>query len=157
MKQATPRILMVCLGNICRSPMAEGVLRHEAQARGIDLFIDSAGTSNWHVGQGPDARATANLREKGIDISRLQARQFVKSDFEQFDLILTMDDSNLSNVSALAESAADMALVKPMLDFGYPGEGKEVPDPYFGGDDGFEEVYRLLQTSCKALLDSLDT
>lgn len=149
------KVLMVCLGNICRSPMAEGVLRHLANERNIDLEIDSCGTAGYHIGEGPDHRAVATMRNKGIDISDLRARQFRVSDFGDFDLILPMDASNLSDVLALASSQEDEDKVKMMLEYAFPNESKAVPDPYYGGDDGFEHVYRLLDESCSILLDEL--
>ncbi len=139
------KILMVCLGNICRSPMAEGILRHMARERGITITTDSAGTSDYHVGEAPDRRAQAAMRAKGIDISDLRARQFTATDFDAFDLLLAMDADNLRNMLALAPECRTGRQGKP--DDG-PRTGAsvalEVPDPYFGGDDGFDDVYAML-------------
>jgi protein-tyrosine phosphatase len=148
---ATPRVLMVCLGNICRSPMAEGILKHKAQQQGLDVFIDSAGTSNWHEGEQPDARAMAEMRSNGIDISDQHSRPFHVSDFDRFDHILVMDTSNRSNVLSLARNADDAAKVKLMLDYGNEVKGKSVPDPYY--DDGFGRVFDLLDYACDVFIE----
>lgn len=150
---ATPRVLMVCLGNICRSPMAEGILKHKAALEGVDLFVDSAGTSNWHEGELPDGRAREEMKINGIDISDQRSRPFSVSDFDNFDHILAMDLSNKSNVLALARNAEDESKVELMLDYGNEVKGKSVPDPYY--DDGFSRVYELLDYACDSFLASL--
>ncbi|MGB0918432.1 MAG: low molecular weight protein-tyrosine-phosphatase [Flavobacteriales bacterium] len=144
---------MVCLGNICRSPMAEGILKHKAQLQGLDVFIDSAGTSNWHQGEKPDGRAMEEMRMNGIDISNQTSRPFSTSDFDKFDHILVMDTSNQTNVLALARNKEDEAKVHLILDFGNEVKGKAVPDPYY--DDGFGRVYELLDYACDAFLKEL--
>ncbi len=151
------RVLMVCLGNICRSPMAEGVLRHLASNRGIDLEIDSCGTAGYHIGSPPDRRAVSNMFDHGIDISDLRARQFTKADFSNFDFIVAMDTNNFDDIVALSNSDAQASKVKLMLNYSSPYENQAVPDPYYGGDEGFEEVYDLLLESCNAFLDQLET
>lgn len=133
------KILMVCLGNICRSPMAEGILQSKLSN---DFKVDSAGTGNWHEGEAPDHRAIATAKKFGVDISKLRAKQFKLTDFEEFDLILTMDKSNHSNVIALAENEEQMSKVRMLLK-----NGKEVPDPYYGNEEDFEEVFYLLDES----------
>ena len=150
---STHRVLMVCLGNICRSPMAEGILKHKAQILGLDLFIDSAGTSNWHQGEKPDGRAMEEMRVNGIDISDQRSRQFSASDFDEFDYIMVMDSSNQTNVLAVARNKNDKSKVHLMLDFGNEVKGKAVPDPYY--DDGFGRVYDLLDYACDAFLKEL--
>lgn len=136
---------MVCLGNICRSPIAEGILRHKLRELKKDEFrTDSAGTSNFHIGEAPDLRTRKNAMQNGVDISDLKARQFVTSDFDEFDLIYAMDLSNYENILRFARNDADRAKVKLILEEAFPGESREVPDPYFGGDEGFQHVFNLL-------------
>ncbi|MFC2176487.1 low molecular weight protein-tyrosine-phosphatase [Bacteroidota bacterium] len=150
---STPRILMVCLGNICRSPMAEGVLKAKAEKAGIPLTIDSAGTSSWHQGQQPDGRAMEEMRMNGIDISYQRSRPFTASDFDLFDHILVMDTSNRANVLSLARNENDQKKVHLILDFGNEVKGKSVPDPYY--DDSFDRVYELLDYACEAFIKTL--
>ena len=150
---ATPRVLMVCLGNICRSPMAEGILKHKAQLQGLDVFIDSAGTSSWHQGEQPDGRAQEEMLKNGIDISDQNSRPFRPDDFDHFDHILVMDTSNKAIVLSLARTAEDKAKVKLILDFGSEKKGNSVPDPYY--DDSFDRVYDLLDYACDAFLQEL--
>jgi protein-tyrosine phosphatase len=150
------KILTVCLGNICRSPMAEGVLRHMAQERGIPIQTDSAGTGNYHVGEAPDKRAQRAMRKYGIEIGDLRARQFNSADFEEFDLILAMDESNLANMMRLAPDPSSQPKVKLMMDYAPEHPQREVPDPYFGGDEGFDEVYHMLTEACGRLLDEIE-
>ncbi len=150
------KILIVCLGNICRSPMAEGILRDKAEARGIKIKIDSAGTSAHHIGEAPDKRARKTMKSKGHDISRLRARQFEPLDYDRYDKIFVMDSSNLSNVLHIPHSPNHRKKVQLMMDLCAPGEKCDVPDPYFGGDDGFENVYQMLDEACEKLLDSIN-
>ena len=145
------KILMVCLGNICRSPLAEGILLAKVNSRGLDIKVDSAGTGGWHVGQGPDHRALAIANKYGIDISQQQARQFSSTDFEDFDIIYAMDDSNLSDIVSLANSNKDLEKVQLILNEINPEDNTPVPDPYYGGDDGFEKVYQLLDAACEII------
>src|SRR5690606_3697404 len=132
------KILMVCLGNICRSPLAEGILRSKLSE---EFHIDSAGTGNWHVGKSPDKRSVAVAKKYGIDISMQRARQFHPNDFEEFDLIYVMDESNFEDVIALTENQNHHFKVKLIL---ADLEDKNVPDPYYGGEEGFEKVYKML-------------
>jgi len=134
--------------------MAEGVLRHKTT--GLDLEIDSAGTSNYHEGDGPDARAVKTMRKKGIDISKLRARQFEVADFDRFDQIYAMDSSNYQNILKLARNQADVDKVSLFVNELYPGSDGEVPDPYFGGPDGFEEVYKLLDETTDKIIEKLN-
>lgn len=148
------KILLVCLGNICRSPMAEGILRHMIREQGLDWTTDSAGTGDYHVGERPDSRAMATMQQHGMDISDLRARQLKPPDFDEFDLLLAMDASNLRNMQRLAPDEARATKARLILDHA-PEHGSEVPDPYFGGDDGFEEVHTMLEAACTNLLDQL--
>jgi protein-tyrosine phosphatase len=133
--------------------MAEGILKHKAQQLGLDVFIDSAGTSNWHEGEQADERAMEEMRRNGIDISDQRSRPFRTDDFDHFDHILVMDSSNKANVLSLARNADDAAKVQLILDFGSEKKGMSVPDPYY--DDSFDRVYDLLDYACAAFLDSL--
>ena len=149
------KVLFVCLGNICRSPTAEGVFRHYVEQAGLSdkITMDSAGTANWHTGKAPDPRAQAAAAKRGYDLSGLRARQATAEDFAEFDLILAMDNSNLTNLQAIqpADSRAELALYLPR--FGISPD--EVPDPYYGGEDGFELVLDMLEQSSQVLLDEL--
>jgi len=149
------KILMVCLGNICRSPMAEGIVRDRIEELGLDVELDSAGTGDYHIGEGPDKRAQANMRQNGHDISDLKARQFKAKDFDAFDRIFVMDQSNYQNVLSLARTDADKEKVELFLNLASPGSDAEVPDPYFGGESGFQHVYELLNESADKLMEEL--
>ena len=146
------RILMVCLGNICRSPMAEGILREMVRKEGLDITTDSAGTADYHVGEEPDRRAQAAMRKQGIDISDLCGRQLVPEDFERFDLLLAMDESNLRNMRRIAPSKELAQKAKLLMDYAPQHKLREVPDPYYGGDEGFDEVYAMVTEACRNLL-----
>lgn len=146
---------MVCLGNICRSPMAEGWLREKAKQHGLDLETDSAGTSGYHRGESPDKRMIRWAKKYDVDISDLKARQFTAADFDAFDYIFVMDASNLENVLSLARTENDKAKVKLYLENLYPGESREVPDPYFGGDDGFISVVEMLEQATDSFIQKL--
>jgi protein-tyrosine phosphatase len=137
---------MVCLGNICRSPLAEGIMQHLVQQQGLNWTIDSAGTGNWHVGEGPDHRSVSVARQFGVDISKQVCRQFKPADFDRFDLILVMDKNNRADVLAQARTEADTAKVKLLL------TDKEVPDPYYDNTQ-FEPVYRLIEGGCKDIIE----
>ena len=123
------RILMVCLGNICRSPMADGLLRRKVKEQGLNIFVDSAGTANYHTGSAPDSRMIETARSRGTEIQDLRARQFTKSDFVDFDFIYVMDESNLINVLKLSENESNKEKVKLILDELYPNQNMNVPDP----------------------------
>jgi protein-tyrosine phosphatase len=139
---------MVCLGNICRSPLAEGVMQHLATENGLNWEVDSAGTGNWHVGEGPDKRSTRAARNHGIDISKQVCRQFRASDFDYFDHIFVMDRNNLSDVLDQARNETDIQKVKLLL-----GD-KVVPDPYYD-DTQFEPVFTLIEGACKDIIKEL--
>ena len=146
------KIVMVCLGNICRSPLADGLLKSKVDALGLNVEVDSAGTSNYHAGQAPDARMRATARDRGLSIDDLQARQFTVQDFNDFDLIYAMDQSNYKNIIDLARTEDDKAKVNLILNESHPNKNLEVPDPYFGGDQGFIEVYQLLDEATDAII-----
>lgn len=147
------KILMVCLGNICRSPLAEGILKSKLPS---DAFVvDSAGTANYHTGNPPDKRSIAVAQKYGLNISSLKGRQFNVSDFDVFDTIYVMDESNYNNVVALARNDQDITKVKFILNEIYPNQNYNVPDPYYGGDEGFENVYKMLDEACSIIANSL--
>lgn len=145
---------MVCLGNICRSPIAEGILRHKLIEQNIEgVETDSAGTSSYHIGEAPDARMRQTAKANGVNIDDLQARQFGVSDYDQFDLIYAMDASNYNNMIALARNDEDKSKVKLILNEINPGANNAVPDPYYGGDEGFQHVYDLLDESTDVIIE----
>lgn len=146
-----PAILFVCLGNICRSPLAEAALRAEAEAAGLDLTVDSAGTGDWHVGNPPDPRAQATALRHGIDISTYQARQVRPDDFTRFTHVFALDADNLANLRRLVPSSAT-AHVGLLMDM-VPGRaGQGVLDPYFGADEGFETTWSDVTAAARALV-----
>lgn len=149
------KILMVCLGNICRSPLAEGILRDKTNKLDIPVFIDSAGTSDYHIGQHPDKRTIANAKKNGIDLSKLKGRQFTVSDFDEFDIIFVMDNSNYTNVINLARNENDIKKVELILNRVKPNSNMPVPDPYFGGEEGFQTVFDLLDNACEIITQQL--
>lgn len=144
---------MVCLGNICRSPLAEGLLASKLP-KGT-FIVDSAGTGDWHVGCVPDERSVAIAKKYNLDISRQRGRQFQASDFDEFDHIYVMDSSNLRNVRALAKTDEQRDKVRLILDELFPGENVEVPDPYFGLANGFESVYKMLDEATANIAEKL--
>jgi protein-tyrosine phosphatase len=143
-------VLLVCLGNICRSPMAEGILRVRAEQAGLALHIDSAGTAGYHIGASPDPRACVVARGQGTPIDGLRARQVSPRDFERFDLILAADQQNLRDLQRIrpASARAELAL---LLDWAGQGSAAEVPDPYYGQIEDFESVHQLLDRACRAV------
>jgi protein-tyrosine phosphatase len=151
-------VLMVCMGNICRSPTAEGVLRHKLAAAGLAqrVVVDSAGTEGYHVGAPPDQRAQQHAARRGYDLSPQRARRLVAQDLQRFDLVLVMDQHNLDEVLALAAEQADSprADVRKLLHFA--GQSRaDVPDPYYGGVKGFEQVLDLVEAACDGLVAHL--
>jgi len=153
----TYRILFVCLGNICRSPTAEGVMRALVRDAGLEhrIELDSAGTGSWHIDEPPDARATTAARERGVELEG-RARQVEPSDFAAFDLIVAMDRSNLADLRHLAPDDTARAKVRLLRDFDPDIDGQaDVPDPYHGGSRGFEHVFDIVHRSCAALLAEL--
>ena len=145
------KILMVCLGNICRSPLAEGILRGKVDSKRV--YVDSAGTGGYHIGNPPDSRSVAVARKYGLNIEKQRCRQFKTSDFGKFDVIYAMDRSNYNNILALAGSHTDITKVKLLLEeVDLPQ--KEVPDPYWD-DDGFEKVFHLIDAACEVIARGL--
>lgn len=147
------KVLFVCLGNICRSPMAEGVFRHAVRQAGLEsvIEIDSAGTHAYHVGEPPDARAQATAKHYGIDISGLRGRQATAGDFHKFDYVLAMDRENYDNLRRICPAGLHDKL-KLFLDFAPHRPEREVPDPYFGGDSGFHRVLDMVEEAAAGLL-----
>ena len=143
------KILMVCLGNICRSPLAQGIMELHAPA---DWLIDSAGTSGWHEDERPDTRSILIAKERGIAIDHQRSRQVNEEDFETFDIIFAMDSSNYTNIIRLAPNEAAKAKVRLILNEAYPGENRQVPDPYTGGQSGFRHVYELLEEAVQSFI-----
>ncbi|HLV37951.1 low molecular weight protein-tyrosine-phosphatase [Xanthomarina sp.] len=147
------KILMVCLGNICRSPLAEGILQSKLPR---DMFfIDSAGTGDYHIGNPPDPRSIKIAKKYGLDISNQKGRQFSSSDFDTFDYIYVMDSSNYQNVIRLARNDQDIAKVKMILNEIYKNQDYDVPDPYTGGIQGFESTYKMLDEACQEIANKL--
>jgi protein-tyrosine phosphatase len=149
------RLVFVCLGNICRSPTAEGVMRHVVERAGLAAMytLDSAGTGAWHVGEPPDPRTVRAAKQRGYDLSQLRARQFTRKDFDAFDLVLAMDRSNLATVERMANGIAGVPPIVLFRSFDPSAPpGAEVPDPYSGGPQGFEEVLEMCERACAGLL-----
>lgn len=135
--------------------MADGLLRKKVESLGLDVIVDSAGTSNFHIGEAPDARMRATARDFDCPIDDLRARQFVVSDYDEFELIYVMDESNYDNVIRLARNDADKSKVKLILNESHPGQNLPVPDPYYGGDKGFIHVYNLLDEATDVIIEKL--
>ncbi len=148
------KVLMVCLGNICRSPLAEGVLQSKVDSEKV--FVDSAGTAGYHIGNQPDKRSIAVARKYGLDISQQRCRKFDVQDFTNFDRIFVMDQSNYENVIAQTKNEAEKDKVRLLLSEG-DSTIIEVPDPYYGGEDGFESVFQMIDNACEAIAAELDT
>lgn len=149
------KIVMVCLGDICRSSLAEGILASKLPK---DKFtVDSAGTGSWHIGQSPDERSVAVAKKNGLDISNQKGRQFSSADFDTFDYIFVMDNSNYDNVIALAETKEQKEKVTLIMNELHPSQNKEVPDPYFGMHNGFDIVYNMLDEVCDSIAQKLIT
>lgn len=145
------RIVMVCLGNICRSPLAQGILENKCREAGLDWFVDSAGTSGWHNGGPADPRSISTAADHGLDISAQRSRLFVAEDFDKFDLVLAMDSSNYQDILKLANSQEQRDKVKLILNYVFEGENRPVPDPYY--NDGFELVFDLLDKACDCIIN----
>lgn len=148
------KVLMVCLGNICRSPLAEGILKSKVDA--TNIYVDSAGTAGYHVGNAPDPRSIKVAHEHGIDISSQVCRKFTVSDFDTFDLIYAMDKSNYGNIIHLARRKEDAEKVKLLLSE-LNTEHIEVPDPYYDAEDGFENVFQMIDKACNNITERLES
>lgn len=149
------KVLMVCLGNICRSPLAEGILKSKVNTEAV--FVDSAGTANYHVGNFPDKRSIDVAKKYGIDITNQRSRQFTVADFDVFDLIYVMDDNNYHDVIGLSRNDEDVAKVLMILNESEPRSNKSVPDPYYGGEQGFENVYKMLDRACDIIASKISS
>ncbi len=141
------KILMVCLGNICRSPLAEGILKSKTK----NIEVDSAGTAGYHIGKNPDIRSIEIGKKNNIDISSQRARQFSSNDFSKFDKIYAMDNDNYSKIISLAKNQQEINKVELILNEIFPNQFKSVPDPYYGGARGFENIYDLLNKACEKI------
>ena len=151
------KILFVCLGNICRSPAAEGVFRQLVKERGLEYAfeIDSAGTAGYHAGEPADRRMQQHARKRGINLTSISRKFNPAVDFDKFDWVVAMDNENVSNLKRMARSPEDVAKISKMTDFSKTGNYTEIPDPYYGGSDGFELVLDLLEDACEGLLEKL--
>jgi protein-tyrosine phosphatase len=147
------KILMVCLGNICRSPLAEGILASKLSKK--EFTVDSAGTGSWHIGHSPDERSIATAKKNGLNISNQKGRQFAVTDFDTFDTIYVMDKSNYKDVIQLAKTSEQKKKVQLILNELFPNENVDVPDPYYGSSDGFDTVYKMLDEACDIIAEKL--
>lgn len=147
------RILMVCLGNICRSPLAEGILKSKTQH--LKIIIDSAGTAGYHVGKKPDARSICIANKNNINIKGQKARQFNRSDFDNFDIIYAMDKNNYSHLIALAKNEDERLKIRLILNEITPGKYNSVPDPYYDNENGFQNVYNMLEKACEKITNQI--
>ncbi len=146
---------MVCLGNICRSPLAEGILASKVDPE--DVFVDSAGTAAYHVGELPDSRSIEVAKKYGIDLSYQRARKFTVKDFAKFDRIYAMDEHNYRNILSLARNKQEAKKVTMILNEIHPQQNLSVPDPYYGSDDGFENIYQMLDEACERIVEKLQS
>ena len=144
---------MVCLGNICRSPLAEGILKSKVNDK--EVFVDSAGTAAYHVGNLPDSRSIEVAANYGLNLKNQRARKFTENDFNKFDIIYAMDESNFQNILSLTNNKEDKQKVKMILNEVNPNLNESVPDPYYGGTDGFENVYKMLDEACTIIAKKL--
>lgn len=145
--------LMVCLGNICRSPLAEGILQEKARAAGLDWTVDSAGTNGFHVGEDPHPLSQKVARQKGIDISRQRARKFTADDFQRFDKIYAMAGDVIDQIRRIAGRQFDPAKVELLMNELHPGQNEDVPDPYYGSESGYHEVYRMIDAAADRVVE----
>ena len=149
------RILMVCIGNICRSPMADGLLRRKVKDNDLNVYVDSAGTANYHIDSAPDKRMIETAKTRGTNIEDLRGRQFSRKDFQDFDLIYVMDDSNLSNVVSMTNVENEQQKVRLILEELYPTQLMQVPDPYYGSMQDFMDVYDLLDKVTDVIIEKI--
>ena len=148
------KILMVCLGNICRSPLAEGILAHKTQH--LNIEVDSAGTAGYHIGKLPDERSIEIAEKYNIDLTKQRARQFSRADFDDFDIIYAMDTNNYTHLISLANNETERNKVRLILNEVNPEKFESVPDPYYGGDDGFQNIYNMLDVACNKIISQID-
>ena len=148
------KILMVCLGNICRSPLAEGILAHKTQH--LDVTVESAGTAGYHIGKLPDERSIEIAKKHEIDISNQKARQFSRADFDEFDIIYAMDTNNFAHLTSLTENQNERDKIRMILNEINPESFESVPDPYYGGDNGFHIVYNMLDKACNKIITQIE-
>jgi protein-tyrosine phosphatase len=146
------KVLMVCLGNICRSPLAEGILKHKAVKAGLDWQVDSAGTNGYHIGEAPHRLSQKVAKLNGIDICDQRARQFVKEDFDRYDKIYAMADDVVDDIRNIAGNKYDSSKVALFMNELHPGKNYSVPDPWYGPEPGFHEVYKLIDEVCDAII-----
>ena len=147
------KILMVCLGNICRSPLAEGILTHKTEH--LNIIVDSAGTAGYHIGSPPDNRSIEIANKYNIDLSNQRARQISRTDFDEFDVIYAMDTNNYGHLIALADNQEERGKIHMILNEINPGLCQSVPDPYYGGDNGFQKVYDMLDRACNKIVEQI--
>lgn len=144
------KILMICLGNICRSPLAQGILEKKVKEQNLDWIVDSAGTASYHSGELPDSRSIQIAKENGINITNQRSRKVTIKDFSEFDLILAMDASNYNNLRKQTKTEIENDKIKMILNYAHPGENRQVPDPYYEG--GFDRVFHMLEEACNQLI-----
>lgn len=145
---------MVCLGNICRSPLAEGILAHKTKH--LNLEVDSAGTAAYHVGKLPDSRSIEIANKYNIDLSKQRARQFSRADFDTFDIIYAMDTNNYAHLISLADNKEERNKIRMILNEINPNACESVPDPYYGGENGFQNIYNMLEKACNKLVQNIE-
>ena len=148
------KILMVCLGNICRSPLAEGILKNKTKH--LNVIIDSAGTAGYHAGSPPDKRSIEIANEYNIDLSQQRARQFTRADFDIYDIIYAMDTNNYGHLIALSKNQEERDKIRIILNEIHPGLCESVPDPYYGGKEGFKKVYKILDEACERIATQIE-
>ena len=151
------KILMVCLGNICRSPLAEGILKHKAKQAGLNWTVDSAGTNGYHVGEAPHRLSQKVAKLNGIDICEQRARQFVAADFDRYDKIYAMADDVIDEMKRIARNKYDAAKADLLLNELYPGEDRSVFDPWYGEEPGYHEVYKMISEACDVIIEKYGT
>ena len=148
------KILMVCLGNICRSPLAKGILW--SKGKHLNLEVDSAGTAAYHIGKQPDIRSIEIANKYAVDLNQQRARQFSRADFDKFDIIYAMDTNNYAHLISLASSETERNKIRMILNEINPNSYQSVPDPYYGGDNGFQDVYNMLDKACDKIIQDID-
>ena len=150
------KILFVCLGNICRSPLARGIMHHKISNKGLEAEVDSAGFEDYHIGEPADLRSVEIAMKNGVSLDGHSARQFKVEDFDKFDRIYVMDETNYRDVTSLARNQDDLDKVDFIMNVVAPGSNSHVPDPYYGGDEGFSNVYRMLDTACEIIAEDIE-